>query len=337
MAFSTNDLRNGMTLDLPDGLFTVVEFQHVKPGKGGAFVRTKLRNVRNKAVIERTFRAGEQVEQAMIDKREMQYLYRDGQDYVFMDNVSYDQMHVSEASLAEAAPYLKEGDSADRADVRQRDRRRRPARPRSSSPSPRPSPACRATASPVPASRRRSRPASWSRCRCSSTPASASRSTPGPVSTSPGPEPASRRRAPGARHLATRAGARASVRGRDEGPLASTELLAELPVAPDEYAARDRARRRAASRGGGPACSPAMPPVGRSSRMPAVDRCVLEMATFELLEEAERPRRRRLGRGGRARQDLLHRGLGPLRERRPVRRRERGRGRAVRGSPRALS
>ena len=112
MAFSTNDLRNGMTLDLPEGLFTVVEFQHVKPGKGGAFVRTKLRNVRNKAVIERTFRAGEQVEQAVIDKREMQYLYRDGPDYVFMDNVSYEQIHVSGSSLAEAASYLKEGDSA---------------------------------------------------------------------------------------------------------------------------------------------------------------------------------------------------------------------------------
>ncbi|MGO9584572.1 MAG: elongation factor P [Acidimicrobiales bacterium] len=112
MAFSTNDLRNGMTLDLPEGLFTVVEFQHVKPGKGGAFVRTKLRNVRTKAVIERTFRAGEQVEQAVIDKREMQYLYRDGPDYVFMDNVSYEQIHVSGSSLAEAASYLKEGDSA---------------------------------------------------------------------------------------------------------------------------------------------------------------------------------------------------------------------------------
>jgi elongation factor P len=112
MAFSTNDLRNGMTLDLPEGLFTVVEFQHVKPGKGGAFVRTKLRNARTKAVIERTFRAGEQVEQAVIDKREMQYLYRDGPEYVFMDNVSYDQIQVSEASLAEAASYLKEGDSA---------------------------------------------------------------------------------------------------------------------------------------------------------------------------------------------------------------------------------
>ncbi|HLN05220.1 MAG TPA: elongation factor P, partial [Acidimicrobiales bacterium] len=112
MAFSTNDVRNGMTLDLPEGLFTVVEFQHVKPGKGGAFVRTKLRNVRTKAVIERTFRAAEQVEQAMIDKREMQYLYRDGQDYVFMDNVSYDQVQVSPDSLGEASQYVKEGDSA---------------------------------------------------------------------------------------------------------------------------------------------------------------------------------------------------------------------------------
>ena len=78
MAVSTNDLRNGMTLDLPEGLFAVVEFQHVKPGKGGAFVRTKLKNVRTGAVIERTYRADEKLEQAMIDKREMQFLYRDG-------------------------------------------------------------------------------------------------------------------------------------------------------------------------------------------------------------------------------------------------------------------
>ena len=112
MALSTNDLRNGMALDLPDGLFTVVEFQHVKPGKGGAFVRTKLRNARTKAVIERTFRGDEQVEQAVIDKREMQFLYRDGQDYVFMDNVSYDQLQVPESTLGSAASYLKEGDSA---------------------------------------------------------------------------------------------------------------------------------------------------------------------------------------------------------------------------------
>ena len=112
MSVSTNDLKNGMTLDLPEGLFTVVEFQHVKPGKGGAFVRTKLKNARTGAVVDRTFRADEKVEQAVIDKREMQYLYRDGEHYVFMDNTTYDQMHVSAAQLGDASPYVKEGDSA---------------------------------------------------------------------------------------------------------------------------------------------------------------------------------------------------------------------------------
>jgi elongation factor P len=109
MAVTTNDLRNGMTLDLPEGLFGVVEFQHVKPGKGGAFVRTKLRNVRTGALIERTFRADERVEQAIVEKRDMQYLYRDGSDYVFMDTVSYDQIHVSPAALGDAAGYVTEG------------------------------------------------------------------------------------------------------------------------------------------------------------------------------------------------------------------------------------
>jgi elongation factor P len=112
MAVTTNDLRNGMTLDLPDGLFAVVEFQHVKPGKGGAFVRTKLKNVRTGAVVEKTFRADERVEQAIVDKREMQLLYRDGSDYVFMDVTSYDQLHVSPASLGDASQFVKEGDNA---------------------------------------------------------------------------------------------------------------------------------------------------------------------------------------------------------------------------------
>ena len=112
MAFSTNDIKNGMALNLSDGLFSVVEFQHVKPGKGGAFVRTKLRNLRTKAVVEKTFRAGESVDQAIIDKREMQYLYKDGDDYVFMDNVSYDQLSIPAKSLGDAPMYLKEGDSA---------------------------------------------------------------------------------------------------------------------------------------------------------------------------------------------------------------------------------
>ncbi len=112
MSISTNDLKNGMALNLPEGLMTVVEFQHVKPGKGGAFVRTKLKNFRTGAVIEKTFRADEKVGRATIDKREMQYLYREGAAYVFMDNESYDQLHVPTDALGEAVKYLKEGDSA---------------------------------------------------------------------------------------------------------------------------------------------------------------------------------------------------------------------------------
>ena len=112
MAVSTNDLKNGMSLNLPEGLFSVVEFQHVKPGKGGAFVRTKLKNVRSGAVIERTYRADEKLEQAIIDKRDMQFLYRDGTDYVFMDTTSYEQLQVPPDALGDAPNYLKEGDAA---------------------------------------------------------------------------------------------------------------------------------------------------------------------------------------------------------------------------------
>ena len=112
MAITTNDLKNGMTLALSEGLFQVVEFQHVKPGKGGAFVRTTLKNVRTGAVVDRTFRAAEKVEQARVDKREMQYLYNDGVDYVFMDSESYEQLNVSAASLGDAAQFLVESDGA---------------------------------------------------------------------------------------------------------------------------------------------------------------------------------------------------------------------------------
>ncbi len=112
MSISTNDLKNGMALNLPEGLMTVVEFQHVKPGKGGAFVRTKLKNFRSGAVIERTFRADEKVPLAVIDKREMQYLYREGPALVFMDAETYDQLHVDTSDLGDAVRYLKEGDSA---------------------------------------------------------------------------------------------------------------------------------------------------------------------------------------------------------------------------------
>src|SRR6476469_8876426 len=101
-----------MALNLPEGLMTVVEFQHVKPGKGGAFVRTKLKNFRTGAVLERTFRADEKVPLAVIDKREMQYLYREGSGLVFMDNETYDQLNVETSDLGSAVDYVKEGDTA---------------------------------------------------------------------------------------------------------------------------------------------------------------------------------------------------------------------------------
>ncbi len=109
MATTTNDLKNGMVLDLDGKLVQVVEFQHVKPGKGPAFVRTKIRNVRTGSVVEKTFRAGEKVERVTIDNREMQYLYRDGDDYVFMDNETYEQMHVGSAALGDTASFLVDG------------------------------------------------------------------------------------------------------------------------------------------------------------------------------------------------------------------------------------
>ena len=111
VAITTNDLKGGMTLDLAGGLFSVVDFQHVKPGKGHAFVRTTLKNARTGATLERTFRAGEKVERAVIDKRAMQYLYRDGDVRVFMDNETYEQLYVPEGTLGETGSYIVEGDS----------------------------------------------------------------------------------------------------------------------------------------------------------------------------------------------------------------------------------
>ena len=105
---TTNDLKNGMTLELDRDLVQVVDFQHVKPGKGHAFVRTTLRNVRTGSVVDRTFRAGEKVERAIIDKRSMQFLYRDGADYVLMDDQTYDQIQVTPTTLGDATNYMVE-------------------------------------------------------------------------------------------------------------------------------------------------------------------------------------------------------------------------------------
>ena len=109
---STNDLKNGMTLNIDGQLWTVVEFQHVKPGKGGAFVRSKLKNVLSGKVVDRTFNAGVKVDVANVDKREMQYLYREGDDFVFMDTQDYDQPHIPQATVGDAADYLLEEQTA---------------------------------------------------------------------------------------------------------------------------------------------------------------------------------------------------------------------------------
>jgi elongation factor P len=106
---STNDFRNGMTIDLDGVLYNILYFQHVKPGKGGAFVRTRLKNLRTGAVIDKTFRAGEKVELALLDKRRMQYLYREVGSYHFMDQETYEQITLEEEELGDSTRFLKEG------------------------------------------------------------------------------------------------------------------------------------------------------------------------------------------------------------------------------------
>src|ERR1041384_463329 len=103
---TTNDLKNGLVLNLDGDLWTVVEFQHVKPGKGGAFVRTTLKNVLSGKVVDKTFNAGTKVDTATVDKRTMTYLYQEGSDYVFMDAETYDQVHVPAQTVGESANYL---------------------------------------------------------------------------------------------------------------------------------------------------------------------------------------------------------------------------------------
>jgi elongation factor P len=105
---TTNDLKNGMTLNLDGQLWNVIEFQHVKPGKGGAFVRTKMRSVLSGKVVEKTFNAGVKVEVAQVDKRDMQYLYRDGEDFMFMDSTNFDQISISKQTVGDAVDYLLE-------------------------------------------------------------------------------------------------------------------------------------------------------------------------------------------------------------------------------------
>ncbi len=109
---TSNDLKNGLVLNIDGQLWSVVEFQHVKPGKGGAFVRTKLKNVLSGKVVDKTFNAGTKVETATVDKRDFQYLYKEGSDFVFMDNQSYEQLHVSGETVGEMAKFMLENQDA---------------------------------------------------------------------------------------------------------------------------------------------------------------------------------------------------------------------------------
>jgi elongation factor P len=109
---TTNDLKNGIVLNLDGQLWTVTDFQHVKPGKGGAFVRTTLKNVLSGKVVDKTFNAGLKIETANVDKRNMTFLYKDGTDFVFMDGDTYDQIHVSAQTVGGGADYLLENTEA---------------------------------------------------------------------------------------------------------------------------------------------------------------------------------------------------------------------------------
>ena len=109
---STNDLKNGMVLNIDGQLWTVIEFQHVKPGKGPAFVRTKLKNVLSNKTVDKTFNAGTKVDTATVDKRTMQYLYNDGSSYVFMDTTSYEQIEVPPETVGNAKNFMLENQDA---------------------------------------------------------------------------------------------------------------------------------------------------------------------------------------------------------------------------------
>ena len=112
MAISTADFKNGMCIDYNNKLWTIVEFQHVKPGKGGAFVRTKLKDIRSGRVVDYTFNAGTKFDSVRLESKKMQYLYNDGADYWFMDNSTFEQMPVSADMVGSAADWLKENDEA---------------------------------------------------------------------------------------------------------------------------------------------------------------------------------------------------------------------------------
>ena len=107
---SAGDFRNGVTIEIEGNIFQIIEFQHVKPGKGAAFVRTKLKNIKSGGVVEKTFRPTEKCPQARIDRKDMQYLYNDGDMYIFMDVENYEQLSLSQDAIGDALKFVKEND-----------------------------------------------------------------------------------------------------------------------------------------------------------------------------------------------------------------------------------
>ena len=346
-AITTNDLKNGITLQLDNGLFQVIEFQHVKPGKGGAFVRTKLRNVRTGSVLEKTFNAGIRVEQAIVDRQDMQFLYRDGDDYVFMNTSTYDQLHVDPAKLGDAAGYLVEQAVAQ---IAQHDGEIIGVEiPASVELAGRASPsrACRATGCPGRASRPSWRRARSSRCRCSSTSATGCGSTRGPASTSLA-SMSERASDPTARFGHGRSGDGRAHHGRCSsdrqrtraaGPASGSSLRRPRagPVPAVRGRPEGRARRGRARRSGGArrradhaARHAASPPSASASTAPspAARRGLVARPHADPRPGRAPPRRLRAGRasrragrrrhrrGGRAGQAVLHRQQRALRQRR---------------------
>lgn len=110
---STSDFKRGLTIELKGEIYSIVNFLHVKPGKGGAFVRTKLKNIKTGLVVDKTFRAGEKMEQAIIDRKTMQYLYNDGESYYFMNKENYEQISLSKEQVSELKEFLKEGNDVE--------------------------------------------------------------------------------------------------------------------------------------------------------------------------------------------------------------------------------
>ena len=187
---STGELKKGVAIELDGELWQILDYHHIKMGRGSAQVRITLRNIKRGQTVERSFQAGTKWPRASMEKRPVQFLYHEGDDYHFMDTDTYDQFVLTTDQLGEAAQYMKDGMTLDRTSYQGETigvELPVTRRPRSSA---RPSPASPATRRPVPASRRRPRRASSSRSRSSSRRATRSASTPGPASTRPGSEPA---------------------------------------------------------------------------------------------------------------------------------------------------